>query len=78
MLGDAFLKFGVSLYLIQKHSEWQEGSLTSMKGQIVGNRNLCYAAIRLKLPGMIKIHNFSPKHDWQPPMFKVEDQVQVK
>lgn len=77
VLGDAFLKFSVSLYLIQRHIDWHEGFLTTIKGQIVGNRNLCYSAIRNNLPGMIKIHNFNPKDDWQPPMLKVADLIQV-
>lgn len=77
VLGDAFLKFGVSLFLIQKHTDWHEGFLTTIKGQIVGNRNLCYSAIRHNLPGVIKVHNFNPKDDWQPPMLKVEETIQV-
>lgn len=78
VLGDAFLKFSVSLYLIQQHVDWHEGFLSAIKGQIVGNRNLCYSAIRNKLPGMMNIHNFNPKDDWQPPMLKVADQIQVR
>lgn len=78
VLGDAFLKFSVSLYLIQRHPDWHEGFLSTIKGQMVGNRNLCYSAIRNGIPGMIKIHNFNPKEDWQPPMLKVPELVQVK
>lgn len=59
VLGDAFLKFSVSFFLIQKHIDWHEGFLTTIKGQIVGNRNLCYSAIRHKLPGMIKVNQFN-------------------
>lgn len=77
VLGDAFFKFAVSFYLIQKHEKWQEGSLTTIKGQIVGNRNLCYSAIRRNLPGMIKIQEFNPKVDWQPPMLRVDNGVKV-
>lgn len=77
VLGDAFLKFGTSLYLIQQHIDWHEGFLTTIKGKIVGNRNLCYSAILNHLPGMIKVHNFNPKDDWQPPMLKVPDLIQV-
>lgn len=77
VLGDAFLKFSISLYLIQRHINWHEGHLTTIKGQLVGNRNLCYSAMRNGLPGMMKIHNFNPKEDWQPPMLKVSDLVQV-
>lgn len=77
VLGDAFLKFGTSLYLIQRHIDWHEGHLSTIKGTIVSNRNLCYNAINMQLPGMIKIHNFQPKDDWQPPMMKTPDFVQV-
>lgn len=77
VLGDAFLKFGVSLSLMHNHQDWHEGFLTAMKGRIVGNRNLCYNAIKMKLPGMINKNNFDPKDDWQPPMFKVDDVIRV-
>lgn len=77
VLGDAFLKFGVSLSLMHNHQDWHEGFLTAIKGQIVGNRNLCYNAIKMKLPGMINKNNFDPKDDWQPPMFKVDDVIKV-
>lgn len=77
VLGDAFLKFGVSLSLMHNHQNWHEGFLTAMKGQIVGNRNLCYNAIKMKLPGMINKNIFEPRDDWQPPMFKVDDVVKV-
>lgn len=78
VLGDAFLKFSVSLYLIQNHPNWHEGYLTAIKGQIVGNRNLCYSAMRNNLAGKIKIHNFNPKEDWLPPMAKLDDLVKVR
>lgn len=77
VLGDAFLKFGVSLYLIHRHPEWHEGFLSIIKGQIVGNRNLCYSAINHKISGMIKVHNFNPKDDWQPPGLLVPRKIQV-
>lgn len=78
VLGDAFLKFGISLYLLQNHINWHEGYLTSIKGAIVSNRNLCYNAIALKLAGILKVHDFSPKDDWLPPMFTVPELVQVR
>lgn len=74
---DAYLKFSVSLYLLQNHTNWGEGHLTSIKSQLVSNRNLCYSAIRNGLPGMMKIQNFETKY-WQPPMLKVSDLVKVK
>lgn len=77
VLGDSFLKFSVSLYLIQRHIDWHEGDLTTIKSQIVGNRNLCYSAIRHGLTGMVNDKQFNPKNNWQPPMLKVFDLVQV-
>lgn len=77
VLGDAFLKFGASLYLIETHENWHEGYLTTIKGTMVSNRNLCYNAIRMKIPGMIKVQNFNPKDDWLPPMLMVPEFVQV-
>lgn len=77
VLGDAFLKFGISLYLLGKHANWHEGNLTQMKGQIVGNRNLFYCGQMLGLPGIIKVNNFIPKNDWQPPMLSVDASVKV-
>ena len=77
VIGDAFLKFATSLYLIQRHTDWHEGHLTTIKSRIISNRNLCYSAIKLNLPGMIKLINFNPRDDWQPPMTKVPDFVQV-
>lgn len=77
VLGDAFLKFGVSLFLMHTHNDWHEGFLTAIKGQIVGNRNLCYNAVKMKLSGMINKNHFNPKDDWQPPMLKVDEVVKV-
>lgn len=77
VLGDAFLKFGISLYLMQNHKDWHEGHLSTLKGSIVSNRNLCYCAFNLNIPGKIKIHDFRPKDDWQPPMMRTTPLVQV-
>lgn len=75
VLGDAFLKFGISLYLLGKHSNWHEGNLTQMKGQIVGNRNLFYCGDKLGIPGIIKASRFNPQNDWQPPMLTVDKAI---
>lgn len=77
VLGDAFLKFGISLYLLSNHSTWHEGNLTQMKGQIVGNRNLFYCGDKMGLPGMIKVQRFNPKNDWIPPMLVVDRAIKV-
>lgn len=75
LLGDAFLKFVVSLYLIKYHKEWHEGFLTAVKGQIVSNRNLLYCAMKYGLPGMMKIHKLDPKNDWKPPLATVPHKI---
>lgn len=72
VLGDAFLKFGISLYLLGKHTNWHEGNLTQMKGQIVGNRNLFYCGDKHGIPNIVKVNRFNPKNDWQPPMLTVD------
>ncbi|XP_059607608.1 endoribonuclease Dcr-2 [Phlebotomus argentipes] len=59
VLGDAFLKFTTSLYLLQKHTEWHEGYLTTCKGQIVGNRNLYYCGADCGIAGVINVSPFS-------------------
>uniref|UniRef100_A0A1Q3FBT5 Putative endoribonuclease dicer n=1 Tax=Culex tarsalis TaxID=7177 RepID=A0A1Q3FBT5_CULTA len=78
LLGDAFLKFSVSLFLVKKHKDWHEGHLTAVKGQLVSNRNLLYCAMLVSLPGMMKIHTFDPKNDWTPPLATVPHAVKAK
>ncbi|XP_058129328.1 endoribonuclease Dcr-2 [Anopheles coustani] len=68
LLGDAFLKFAVSVYILASHGTWHEGYLTTCKGRIVSNRNLLYCAMQHGLPGMIKVYPFDPKNDWVPPL----------
>lgn len=61
VLGDAFLKFIASLFLFKRHEEYHEGFLTSLKGQIVGNRNLFYIGDQMGLSGMLKTSMFTAK-----------------
>lgn len=70
VLGDSFLKFAISLYLMHKFPKWNEGNLTSMKGKLVSNQNLLYLAssMDLNLPGMIISTAFDPTKDWTPPL----------
>lgn len=75
LIGDAFLKFSASLHLIQRHVNWHEGFLSSVKGAIVSNRNLYYCAKRMGLPGMMKTNLFNPRDDWIPPMLRVPEFV---
>ncbi|KAL5274230.1 Dcr-2 family protein [Megaselia abdita] len=70
VLGDAFLKFSVSLYLMHKFPNWNEGNLSSMKGKLVSNQNLLYLAslMDFNLPGMIVSNQFDPTTEWSPPL----------
>uniref|UniRef100_A0A182MEF3 Dicer 2 n=1 Tax=Anopheles culicifacies TaxID=139723 RepID=A0A182MEF3_9DIPT len=71
VLGDAFLKFSVSVYILFRHTSWHEGYLTCCKSRMVSNRNLLYCAMSYGLPGKIKVHTFDPKNDWVPPLSSV-------
>ncbi|ETN64340.1 dicer-1 [Anopheles darlingi] len=71
LLGDAFLKFSVSAFLLMRHVTWHEGYLTTCKGRMVSNRNLLYCAMQYGLPGMQKVHRFDPRNEWLPPLATV-------
>uniref|UniRef100_A0A182FU44 ribonuclease III n=1 Tax=Anopheles albimanus TaxID=7167 RepID=A0A182FU44_ANOAL len=71
LLGDAFLKFSVSAFLLLQHTSWHEGYLTTCKGRMVSNRNLLYCAMQYGLPGMQKVHRFDPRNEWLPPLATV-------
>lgn len=61
VLGDGFLKFIVSLFLYKKYNNYHEGHLTTLKGQIVSNRNLFYCGNDYGLSGMVKTTKFQPR-----------------
>ncbi|XP_050092159.1 endoribonuclease Dicer [Anopheles aquasalis] len=71
LLGDAFLKFSVSAFLLMQHTSWHEGYLTTCKSRMVSNRNLLYCAMQYGLPGMQKVHRFDPRNEWLPPLATV-------
>ncbi|XP_013098531.1 endoribonuclease Dcr-2 [Stomoxys calcitrans] len=68
MLGDAFLKFSVSLYLANKYGNWNEGFLTIVKGRLVSNRNLLYCLLGTDICQRICNMAFKPNTAWLPPM----------
>ncbi|KAL0108749.1 hypothetical protein PUN28_014111 [Cardiocondyla obscurior] len=70
-LGDSFLKFIVSLFLFEEFSMFNEGQLTSLKGKIIGNRNLYYCGKEKGIPGRIKNDAFVPTSNFIPPAFTV-------
>uniref|UniRef100_A0A1B6DNE2 Uncharacterized protein n=1 Tax=Clastoptera arizonana TaxID=38151 RepID=A0A1B6DNE2_9HEMI len=75
-LGDCFLKFVISLSLYLNLPDLNEGILTQLKGQVVGNKNLFLCGKKLGIGSMIKTLEFSPKDDWLPPGFCVHPEVQ--
>lgn len=68
VLGDAFLKFSVSLYLANKYTHWNEGFLTIVKGRIVSNRNLLYCLMETDISKRICAAPFKPNTSWLPPL----------
>ncbi|KAG8298085.1 deoxyribonuclease I activity protein [Homalodisca vitripennis] len=76
-LGDSFLKFAISLTLFENKPDWPEGHLTYVKSKIVGNKNLFYCGTKKRLGSLLEVHRFSPKEDWVPPGFCVEQSVQT-
>lgn len=70
-LGDSFLKFIISLFLYYKFPNFSEGQLTSLKGKIIGNRNLYYCGEKKGIPGRIKNDAFVPTSNFIPPAFTV-------
>ncbi|XP_046627604.1 endoribonuclease Dicer isoform X1 [Neodiprion virginianus] len=75
-LGDSFLKFFTSLFLTDTFPTFPEGHLTSIKGKIIGNRNLYYAGFNKKLPGMIKVEEFTPTSNFIAPAYSVHRKLQ--
>lgn len=67
-LGDSFLKFSVTLYLVHKYPKWHEGFLTEVKGKIVSNRNLIYCMLGTDIPERVSGYLFKPPHEWLPPL----------
>lgn len=60
-LGDAVLKFVVSIYLISTYPLWHEGYLTKRKDHAVSNSRLAKEAIRLFLYKWIVRDRFTPR-----------------
>ncbi|KAG1882754.1 hypothetical protein F4604DRAFT_1986646 [Suillus subluteus] len=60
-LGDAVLKFSVSIHLIATYPFWHEGYLTRRKDHAVSNSKLAKEAIRLSLYKWIVRDRFTPR-----------------
>nr|AVK59458.1 Dicer-2-PA [Nezara viridula] len=73
-LGDSFLKFLVSLILFINFENKDEGKLSSIKGKIIGNRNLYYSGKNLNLGKILKVNDFIPD-DWEVPGFTILESI---
>ncbi|OAD61482.1 Endoribonuclease Dicer [Eufriesea mexicana] len=71
ILGDSYLKFIVSVFLYNNFPRYNEGILTSLKGKIIGNRNLCYCGMKKNIPGRMKVDSFIPLSNFIAPAYTV-------
>lgn len=72
-LGDSFLKVAVSLYVILKYPKYDEGKATTLKCQLISNKNLYYVGIKKNFGGILKNSDLEPKSQWKPPSFGIPD-----
>ncbi|XP_053977112.1 endoribonuclease Dicer [Hylaeus volcanicus] len=70
-LGDSYLKFIVSLFLYDNFPCYSEGPLTSLKGKLIGNRNLYYCGEKKRIPGRMKVDDFVPFSNFIAPGYAV-------
>lgn len=76
VLGDAYLKFTISLFLFKNFPDWNEGKLTGVKGKIVSNRNLFYCGNDFGIPELLKYSNFLVNGAWIPPCIGIPKNAQ--
>ncbi|XP_023029780.1 dicer-2 [Leptinotarsa decemlineata] len=70
-LGDSFLKYLSSVYILMRFPQYNEGRATSLKGKMVSNESLFYLAIKKNLGGIMKYNELSPRNNWLPPAFTI-------
>lgn len=75
-LGDSYLKFITSLFLYTMFPKYAEGSLTMLKGKIIGNRNLYYCGAAKNIPGRMKVDDFIPLSNFIVPAYTVFRKLQ--
>ncbi|XP_029037837.2 endoribonuclease Dicer [Osmia bicornis bicornis] len=76
-LGDSYLKFIVSLFLYTTFPNCNEGPLTTLKGKLIGNRNLYYCGVKKNIPGRMKVDDFAPLSNFIAPAYTVNRQLQT-
>ncbi|KAF2900394.1 hypothetical protein ILUMI_05788 [Ignelater luminosus] len=77
-LGDSFLKLSTSLFILLRFPKYNEGKATTLKGQLISNKNLYYIGFAKKLAGYLRNSDFEPTCDWKPPGFCVPHHLEVK
>ena len=75
-LGNAFLQFACSFYLLHHHNNWHVGFLKFCKSKLLSVANLNLIGQDLALPSMIKVFKFNPINDWIPPLVSVPREIQ--
>lgn len=74
-LGDSFLKFSISLFIILKYPQYDEGKATAFKGRLISNKNLYYVGIAKGLGEYLKVLDFAPDFEWKPPAFRIPQEL---
>ncbi|KAK9882155.1 hypothetical protein WA026_019672 [Henosepilachna vigintioctopunctata] len=75
-LGDSFLKYIASFYILMRFPQYDEGRATQLKGRLISNKNLFYLAQKLQLGGIMKNSDLIATKEWLPPGFCVPEQLQ--
>ncbi|XP_037956391.1 endoribonuclease Dicer [Teleopsis dalmanni] len=74
LLGDSFLKFSISLFLIKQFPQWHEGFLTAVKSKFVSNRNLVYCMLQTDIPKRIN-SKLLDLDEWLPPLLSLPENL---
>ena len=67
ILGDSFLKFASTVYLMSSKPTYTVGKYTRARSKIISNENLSTLCIDLGLSGMLEFRKFSIE-EWRPPI----------
>uniref|UniRef100_A0A8C2H565 ribonuclease III n=1 Tax=Cyprinus carpio TaxID=7962 RepID=A0A8C2H565_CYPCA len=71
MLGDSFLKHGITTYLFCTYPDAHEGRLSYMRSKKVSNCNLYRLGKKKGLPSRMVVSIFDPPVNWLPPGYVV-------
>lgn len=77
-LGDSFLKLTISLYIILKYPEYDEGQATALKGRIISNKNLFYLGRQKEISSYLINSDVIGESQWLPPCFVVPEIIRER